>query len=107
MDSACHCSNPMTRKECEKLYKMDFGCWKEKEVTRSRSRNIVRLWQGNRNDIWRWNLAHRFCAQLPNGETNHAEGEALNTQQEIWMRYRLAEKCVIRSAHLKVLCVSG
>ena len=43
----------------------------------------------------------------PNGETNHAEGEALNTQQEIWMRYRLAEKCVIRSAHLKVLCVTG
>ena len=63
--------------------------------------------EGNRNDIWRWNLAHRFCAQLPNGETNHAEGEALNTQQEIWMRYGLAEKCVIRSAHLKVLCVRG
>ena len=87
---------------------MDFGCGKEKEVTRSRSRiGMLFDQEGNRNDIWRWNLAHRFCAQLPNGETNHAEGEALNTQQEIWMRYRLAEKCVIRSAHLKVLCVRG
>ena len=56
-----------------------FLVGRKRKLAGSRRRNVVRPGrQGNRNDIWRWNLAHRFSAELPNGETNHDGGEAVS-----------------------------